>query len=138
MLDTPVLETTLDNGIRIATEPVPYVQSVAIGLRIDAGARDEPDERAGISHLLEHMLFNRTLWPGHPLGRAIIGRPEVIAALTREELLNHLADHYVPRRLYCVASGNLEHERFVAEVAKQFGDLNGEPPERPLVRPEAN
>src|SRR5438046_1632606 len=60
MLDSPVKETTLTNGIRVASEQVPHVHSVAIGLRVDAGARDEPDDQVGISHILEHMLFKGT------------------------------------------------------------------------------
>src|SRR5438132_6923622 len=60
MLDSPVRETTLGNGIRVATERVPHVHSVAVGLRVDAGARDEPEEQVGISHILEHMLFKGT------------------------------------------------------------------------------
>ena len=47
-------------GIRLVTEPMPHVRSVSIGLWIDAGARDEPDELAGAAHLLEHMLFKGT------------------------------------------------------------------------------
>jgi predicted Zn-dependent peptidase len=60
MFDSPVRETTLENGIRLATEHVPHVYSVSIGLRVDAGARDEPEEQVGISHILEHMLFKGT------------------------------------------------------------------------------
>ena len=47
----------LDSGERIITERVPGVRSVAIGYWIGAGSRDEKDERAGVSHFLEHLLF---------------------------------------------------------------------------------
>src|SRR6266404_3465383 len=47
----------LDSGERIITERVPSVRSVAIGYWIGAGSRDEKDERAGVSHFLEHLLF---------------------------------------------------------------------------------
>ena len=51
------LLTTLDGGGRIVTEPFPSVRSVAIGLWIGAGSRDEDDAHAGLSHFLEHLLF---------------------------------------------------------------------------------
>ena len=47
----------LDSGERVITEPVPSVRSVAIGYWIGVGSRDEKDERAGVSHFLEHLLF---------------------------------------------------------------------------------
>src|ERR1041385_4466984 len=55
-----VRTTRLENGIRVVTERVPHVYSVSLGLRVDGGARDEREELAGISHVLEHMLFKGT------------------------------------------------------------------------------
>src|SRR5271170_2470381 len=49
--------TTLDSGVRVVTERMPSVRSVALGFWIGAGSALESDEQAGISHLLEHMLF---------------------------------------------------------------------------------
>jgi len=49
--------TTLESGVRIVTERVPSVRSVALGFWIATGSVVERDEQAGISHLLEHMLF---------------------------------------------------------------------------------
>jgi predicted Zn-dependent peptidase len=49
--------TTLDGGERIVTERVRSVRSVAIGMWIGAGSRDETADRAGISHFIEHLLF---------------------------------------------------------------------------------
>lgn len=51
---------TLPNGVRIVTEEIPHVRSVAIGLWIGAGTRDESEENRGISHFIEHMLFKGT------------------------------------------------------------------------------
>jgi predicted Zn-dependent peptidase len=51
------LLTTLDDGMRVITEPLPSVRSVAIGFWIGSGSRDEDDSRAGVSHFLEHLLF---------------------------------------------------------------------------------
>ena len=49
--------TTLDGGERIVTERVSSVRSVSIGMWIGAGSRDEAAGQAGISHLIEHLLF---------------------------------------------------------------------------------
>jgi len=47
----------LDSGERVISERVPSVRSVSIGFWIGAGSRDERDDRAGVSHFIEHMLF---------------------------------------------------------------------------------
>ena len=50
----------LPNGVRIVTENITYVQSVALGIWVGVGARDEGDKVRGISHVIEHMLFKGT------------------------------------------------------------------------------
>jgi predicted Zn-dependent peptidase len=47
----------LDSGERVISEKVPGVRSVAIGFWIGVGSRDERDDRAGVSHFIEHLLF---------------------------------------------------------------------------------
>ena len=49
--------TTLDGGERVVSERVSSVRSVAIGIWIGAGSRDEEPSQAGMSHLIEHLLF---------------------------------------------------------------------------------
>lgn len=49
--------TTLPNGLRVITETMPSLRSVALGCWIDTGSRDENDNEAGVSHFLEHLLF---------------------------------------------------------------------------------
>ena len=49
--------TTLESGVRIVTEAMPSVRSVSLGFWIGTGSRDESDDQAGLSHLLEHLLF---------------------------------------------------------------------------------
>jgi len=49
--------STLESGVRVVTEQVPGVRSVALGCWIGTGSAAEDDSQAGISHLLEHMLF---------------------------------------------------------------------------------
>jgi predicted Zn-dependent peptidase len=49
--------TTLDSGVRIVTEAMPSVRSVSLGVWIGTGSRTESEQQAGLSHLLEHLLF---------------------------------------------------------------------------------
>ena len=49
--------TTLESGVRIVTEAMPSVRSVSLGFWIGTGSRAESDAEAGLSHLLEHLLF---------------------------------------------------------------------------------
>lgn len=49
--------TTLPNGLRVITESMPSLRSVAMGCWIDTGTRDENGNEAGVSHFLEHLLF---------------------------------------------------------------------------------
>ncbi|MDQ6953945.1 MAG: pitrilysin family protein [Mariprofundaceae bacterium] len=53
-------ETQLSDGPMVISHAMPEAQSVALGIFIDAGSRDESASQAGISHALEHMLFKGT------------------------------------------------------------------------------
>jgi len=53
-------KVTLDNGLRIVSEKIPYVRSVSIGIWVGAGSRNENEMNNGISHFIEHMLFKGT------------------------------------------------------------------------------
>jgi len=55
-----VKRTVLPNGLRIVTEEVPSVRSVAFGLWVGVGSRDESTRQAGATHYLEHLLFKGT------------------------------------------------------------------------------
>ncbi|MGH2759402.1 MAG: M16 family metallopeptidase [Actinomycetota bacterium] len=194
-------------GIRLVTEPMPHVRSVSIGLWIDVGSRDEPDEIAGADHFLEHMLFkgterrtardiantfdavggeinaysarehtccyarvlgsdlpvavdvlcdmfrnavlrgedfesekkvileeirmaadvpedrvhdlfSETAWPGHPLGRSVLGTSQTVGGLTRDRLAAFFHEGYVSDRLVVAVAGDVD----TAAVAKLLVD----------------
>ena len=200
--------TTLDSGVRVVTERVPSVRSVALGFWIGTGSAAEQESQAGISHLLEHMLFRGTerfgseeidqifdamgaeinagtdrettslytrvldrhlerafdvmsdmLWRSrlqeleaerevvleeiamyeddpqdkvfdvlgeavfgeHPLGRAVIGRAEVVRAVDSEQLRAFHAERYVPGNVVIGAAGSVDHDTLV-----RAGDRRGE------------
>ncbi|RSK54864.1 M16 family metallopeptidase [Bacillus canaveralius] len=51
---------TCQNGVRVVLENIPTVRSVAIGVWIGTGSRNEVPEINGVSHFLEHMFFKGT------------------------------------------------------------------------------
>ncbi|HEY3411810.1 MAG TPA: pitrilysin family protein [Armatimonadota bacterium] len=76
--------------------------------------QDTPDE-------LVHDLFVQNLFPDHPIGRPVIGTPETVSALERDDLVTYMNRWYQPNRTYVVASGNLKH----ADVVDLFKDTLG-------------
>lgn len=82
----PITKFTLDNGVRILVEPVDTVRSAAIGLWCKTGSRDETPEEAGITHLIEHMLFKGTgSRTAKQIAEAIEGRGGALNAFTDKE-----------------------------------------------------
>src|ERR671915_611643 len=55
-----VVREVLDNGLRLITETMPHVRSVTIGVWLMRGSRHESEDRGGIAHFVEHMLFKGT------------------------------------------------------------------------------
>ena len=52
--------TRLASGLTVATETMPHLESVALGVWIQSGSRNETEDEHGIAHLLEHMAFKGT------------------------------------------------------------------------------
>jgi predicted Zn-dependent peptidase len=211
--------TTLDSGVRVVSEPMSTVRSAALGFWIGAGSAVESNEQAGISHLLEHMLFRgserygseeidqifdamgaelnagtdkeatsvytrvldvhlehafeviadmvwrprmgeleaerevvleeiamyeddpqdrvfdvlgEAVFGEHPLGRAVIGRAEVVKSVTREQLRAFHAERYDPTDVVISAAGSVAHDALV-EMARAAEGARGETPTKPLT-----
>jgi predicted Zn-dependent peptidase len=209
--------TRLDSGLRLVTERMPDVRSVAIGFWVDAGSRDEPPAIAGASHFLEHLLFKGTdtrsaqdiaeaidavggemnafttkeytafyvrvlddsldlavdilsdimwspafrpdeidaerqvileeilmhedepsdlvhdvfteaLYPGHPLGREILGTEATIEAMTRAEIADYFGEHYRPESIVVAAAGNVEHDALASAIDARYAGPTGAAP----------
>ena len=56
----PIARTEFSSGLRVVTERMPRVRSVALGIWVLAGSRDEEPAISGSSHFLEHLLFKGT------------------------------------------------------------------------------
>ncbi|MFA6823631.1 MAG: insulinase family protein, partial [Geobacter sp.] len=52
--------SSLANGLRVVSVPLPHLHSVELAVYIKVGARNDPPDRSGLSHFLEHMLFRGT------------------------------------------------------------------------------
>jgi len=52
--------SSLANGLRVVSVPLPHLHSVELAVYIKVGARNDPPGRSGLSHFLEHMLFRGT------------------------------------------------------------------------------
>ena len=84
------------------------------------GVDDSPEE-------LLQDLFNAQFWPDHPLGRPILGTPETVSRLSRDDLARFFRKTYVPANLIVAAAGDLDHEGFAALVETHFGTLSAPP-----------
>jgi predicted Zn-dependent peptidase len=47
----------LANGVRVCVDPMPGVETLAVGLYADIGSRSEPAPLSGLAHMVEHMVF---------------------------------------------------------------------------------
>ena len=201
--------TELESGVRIVTEHMDSVRSVALGFWIGTGSSAEDVPEAGLSHLIEHMLFRGTarygsleidqlfdamgaelnagtgkettsvyarvldvhlaeafdvmadmVWRSrfdadelaqereivleeiamyeddpqdkvfdvlgeavfgdHPLGRAIIGRAEVVGGAVPVALRGFHASRYVPANVVIAAAGSVDHDALV-ELVRSAG-----------------
>jgi len=74
---------------------------------------DSPEE-------LAHDLLMTRMWPGHPLGRSIIGDQESILRMPRSKLVDFIKRNYVSPKVVIAASGNLNHQDLVRMIEEKF------------------
>jgi predicted Zn-dependent peptidase len=81
-------KTILDNGLRVLTSTMPHTHSVCIAIFIGVGSRYEPDNMAGISHFIEHILFRGTAKRpnARDISEAIEGIGGILNGATDKEL----------------------------------------------------
>ena len=89
-------------------------------------AEDNPDR----------YLYNRFaagFWANHPLGRPVLGTPEVISSITREQLMQHMNERYGPTSTVVAAAGNIEHGSIVSMVKDYLGARQARVPAPPAT-----
>lgn len=109
-------KTTLDNGLRLITAPMPHTRSVSICIFIGVGSRYETEPQAGVSHFIEHLCFKGTpkRTTAREISEAIEGVGGIINAGTDKELTVYwckVAQPHFPLALDVLAD-ILLHSRF--------------------------
>jgi predicted Zn-dependent peptidase len=80
-------------------------------------------------------LVQEAAFPDHPLGRSILGTPETVKALTRDDLGSFLGTHYRASRGVVVAAGAVDHDQIVQLAEAHLGGLGqgDAPPDMPAL-----
>jgi predicted Zn-dependent peptidase len=131
-----VPDTQLENAFGVLADvlwhPAFRVDDVEAERRVileEIGMRDDtPDD-------LVHDLFANALFPGHPLGREVLGSEESITSMARADIAAYHGAHYVPSNVVLAAAGNLTHEVVLDLVDAHFPTASGERPSRPREQP---
>jgi predicted Zn-dependent peptidase len=122
--DVPLALDILADILQHSTfEPEELERERTVILQEIGQANDTPDDI-----IFDH--FQECAYPDQAMGRPVLGRPEIIRRLGREEVTAYLRDHYGARRMVLAAAGNLDHDR-VASLAEKL--LAGITAERPVV-----
>ena len=158
-VDGEYRKTILPNGIRLVTEWIPHVRSVAVGVWVDTGSRHEPADRGGISHFIEHLVFKGTeSRSAEDIARAVDSVGGQMDAFTTKEhtcFYVTVLDEHLPLAADLLAdillhprfdAGDIEREKSV--VLQEFGMVEDTPddvihdlfaervwPQHPLGRP---
>lgn len=113
-----IQKTTLANGVVLISEAMPGVESVALGVWVDAGSVDECADEFGVAHYLEHMLFKGTTTrSAFALAEEIEDVGGQINAFTERETTSvyvHLLAEHLPVALELLAD-MICHSTFCAE-----------------------
>jgi predicted Zn-dependent peptidase len=93
--------SALANGVRLITEVVPHVRSVAVGIWMGTGSRQESPEENGISHFIEHMVFKGTTSrSAEDIARSVDSIGGNLDAFTAKEMVSFNAkvlDEHLPQ-----------------------------------------
>ncbi len=123
-----LVDVLLDMFLESRLSPLDIRREREVILEEMAMYRDQPAE-------LMHDLLNAAEFPGHPLGRAVIGTEETLRDLRRSHFTEYLASHYVTESTVVAAAGNLQHAELVELVRRRAGQFRTG--KRPAVSPPA-
>ena len=114
----PHRKSALPNGVRLVTETMPHVRSVAVGIWVETGSRAEPEALGGISHLIEHLVFKGTASrSAQDIARAIDSVGGHMDAFTAKEhtcFYVSVLDEHLPLAVDLLAD-ILRHPRFAPD-----------------------
>jgi predicted Zn-dependent peptidase len=96
-----VQRTVLPNGVRVVTEAMRHVRSIAVGIWINTGSRREEPQQNGICHFIEHMLFKGThTRSAEEIARSVDSIGGNLDAFTAKELVSFntkILDEHLPQ-----------------------------------------
>jgi predicted Zn-dependent peptidase len=110
VLHAHFLDEHLDEAFKVMSDM--FLRSTYVDLESErevvleeiAMYEDEPHDKV-------HDVISTAVFGDHPLGRPVIGRGEVIAALTAADVSSYHDQRYSPPSIVVSAAGNIEHER---------------------------
>ncbi|MFH1407298.1 MAG: pitrilysin family protein [Candidatus Omnitrophota bacterium] len=70
-----------------------------------------------------HDILDRLMWPGHPLGRSIIGTLDTLGNITRKRLDEFQGYYYTPSNIIVVACGKVNHDELKRLAKRAFGKV---------------
>jgi predicted Zn-dependent peptidase len=76
---------------------------------------------------LVHETFTQNFWKGDALGRPILGTVKSVSSFNQQIVFDFYRSCFTPRNMVFSAAGNLDHDRFVAQVAEHFRGLAASP-----------
>jgi predicted Zn-dependent peptidase len=80
---------------------------------------------------LVYDRFAAALYPGHPLGREVLGTQDSIVSMAAGHVRRFFGEHYRPANMVVAAAGALDHDRVAAGIEDRFaGEAGGSPPQR--------
>lgn len=88
-------------------------------------AQDTPDDV-----VFEHL--SELCYPEQPLGRSLLGTPQTLSAINRDNLRDYLTTHYRGPEMVVAAAGAVDHKSVVAEVERRFASFAVEPAPKPV------
>lgn len=65
--------------------------------------------------------FQAEAFPYQALGRTVLGDPNVVRNISRDEMVGYMQARYRPSQMVVAAAGKVDHERFTRDVERQFG-----------------
>lgn len=93
-------------------------------------AEDNPEEYI-------HMLLERDMWEGHPLGRSILGTRESISGFSADKIKDFFYNFYQQDKIIISVAGNIEHDKLVDLIGPAFENVSSDktlPERKPPVQ----
>jgi predicted Zn-dependent peptidase len=113
---TPALDVLADLVLHPTFTPEDIAREQGVILEEIKMDEDNPD-------YLVHELFTQNFWKDDALGRPILGTTKSVSSFGQRTVFDFHGERFTPQNMIFSAAGNLEHDRFVEQVAAQFGSL---------------